>query len=72
MHFGLSLPNNQGVARIDALVALAVDAEQRGLDSVWVSEHLFHASYVEQRLNGAPYHEEIGRASCRERVLRRV
>ena len=59
MRFGLSLPNNQGVARIDSLVALAVDAEQRGLDSVWVSEHLFHASYVEQRLNGAPYHEAL-------------
>ena len=59
MRFGLSLPNNPGVARIDDLVALAVDAEQRGLDSVWASEHLFHASYVEQRLNGAPYHEAL-------------
>ncbi len=59
MRFGLSLPNNQGVARIDDLVALATDAEQRGLDSVWASEHLFHASYVEQRLNGAPYHEAL-------------
>ena len=59
MRFGLSLPNNQGVARIDDIVGLATDAEQRGLDSVWASEHLFHASYVEQRLNGAPYHEAL-------------
>lgn len=59
MRLGLNLPNNQGVARIDDLVALAVDAERAGFDSVWVSEHLFHASYVEQRLNGAPYHEAL-------------
>lgn len=59
MRFGLSLPNNQGVAQIDDLVTLAVEAERLGLDSIWASEHLFHASYVEHRLNGAPYHEAL-------------
>jgi len=42
-----------------ALVELAVAAEDMGFDSLWVSEHLFHASYVAQRLGNAPYHEPL-------------
>ena len=38
---------------------LACEAESRGFNSVWVSEHLFHTGYVAERLGSAPYHEPI-------------
>ncbi|MEE9281211.1 MAG: TIGR03619 family F420-dependent LLM class oxidoreductase, partial [Myxococcota bacterium] len=38
---------------------LAPLAESLGYDSVWVSEHLFHASYVAERLGDRPYHEAL-------------
>ncbi|MEZ5557867.1 MAG: TIGR03619 family F420-dependent LLM class oxidoreductase [Pseudomonadales bacterium] len=59
MRYGIALPNNQGVARMAQLLELAVAAEAMQFDSLWVSEHLFHASYVAQRLGGRPYHEPL-------------
>ncbi|MEM7543343.1 MAG: TIGR03619 family F420-dependent LLM class oxidoreductase [Pseudomonadota bacterium] len=59
MKFGISLPNNQGVKSIRDLIKLAKDAEAMGYNSVWVSEHLFHASYVAERLGTSPYHEAM-------------
>ena len=59
MKFGFCLPNNQGVEDPRELVALAQFAEELGYDSVWVSEHVFHASYVAQRLGDRPYHEAL-------------
>ncbi len=58
MRFGISLPNNHG-ASIQDIVALAAAAESMGFRSVWVSEHLFHASYVAERLGTRPYHEAL-------------
>ena len=59
MKLGFSLPNNQGIAHVNDLVTLAVEAESLGYHSVWVSEHLFHATYVASRLGDAPYHEAL-------------
>lgn len=59
MRFGICLPNNQGVEDPAELVELARYAEELGYDSVWVSEHVFHASYVAQRLGDRPYHEAL-------------
>ena len=59
MKLGFSLPNNQGIAHVNDLVTLAVEAEELGYHSVWVSEHLFHATYVASRLGDAPYHEAL-------------
>ena len=59
MKLGFSLPNNQGMTHVNDLVTLAVEAESLGYHSVWVSEHLFHATYVANRLGDAPYHEAL-------------
>lgn len=59
MKIGYSIPNNQGVEDPNDLVALSVKAEQFGFDSVWVAEHLFHSSYVAERLGDKPYHEAL-------------
>ena len=59
MKLGFSLPNNQGIEHVNDLVTLAVEAEELGYHSVWVSEHLFHATYVASRLGDAPYHEAL-------------
>lgn len=59
MKLGYSVPNNQGVSAVADLVALAVDAESLGFNSVWVSEHLFHSTYVAKRLGDRPYHDPL-------------
>lgn len=59
MRLGFSIPNNQGVERVADLVRLAVEAEELGYHSVWVSEHLWHSSYVARRLGDKPYHEPL-------------
>lgn len=41
------------------LVHLAVEAEAAGFHSVWVSEHLWHSSYVANRLGDLPYHDPL-------------
>ena len=59
MKFGYSIPNNQGVEDPRDLVDLAVEAENMGFASVWVAEHLFHSSYVLERLGDKPYHDAL-------------
>lgn len=59
MRFGYSIPSNQGFESVEELVELAQFAEQADFDSVWASEHLFHASYIAQRLDNLPYYEPL-------------
>jgi probable F420-dependent oxidoreductase len=59
MKVGFGIPNNQGVEDPNDLVALAVAAERLGYSSVWVREHLFHATYVAERLGDKPYHDAL-------------
>ena len=59
MNLGLSLPNNQGVASVRTLVDIAREAEDLGYTSVWVSEHLFHTTYVAERLGNLFYHDPL-------------
>lgn len=72
MEFGISIPNNQGIASMRDLVAVAVDAESLGYDSIWVSEHLYHASYVAARLGDRPYHEALVVLTAAATVTERV
>ena len=59
MNVGFGIPNNQGVADPNDLVGLAVAAEGLGFNSVWVREHLFHSTYVAERLSDRPYHDAL-------------
>ena len=59
MELGYAVPNNQGVSSVHSLVELAQRAEQLGYRSAWVSEHLFHSTYVAQRLGDKPYHDPL-------------
>jgi probable F420-dependent oxidoreductase len=59
MKIGFGIPNNYGVEDPNDLVAIAVTAERLGYASVWVREHLFHSTYVAERLGGRPYHDAL-------------
>ena len=59
MKVGFGIPNNQGVEDPNDLVALATAAERLGYASVWVREHLFHSTYVAERLGDKPYHDAL-------------
>jgi probable F420-dependent oxidoreductase len=59
MKAGYGIPNNQGIEDPNDLVALAVTAERLGFASVWVREHLFHSTYVAERLGDKPYHDAL-------------
>lgn len=59
MEVGFGIPNNQGVEDPNDLVTIAVEAERLGYSSVWVREHLFHSTYVAERLGDKPYHDAL-------------
>ncbi len=59
MRLGYSIPGNQGVEDVHELVDLATLAERLGFVSLWASEHLFHSSYIAERLDNRPYWEPL-------------
>ena len=59
MKIGFSLLNNWGIDDPHALVGLAVRAEELGLDSVWVHDHVFNVGHVFDRIGGRPYYEPL-------------
>ena len=59
MKLGFSLLNNWGVDDPQALVDLACRAEEAGLDSVWVHDHVFNVGHVFDRIGGKPYYEPL-------------
>src|SRR5262245_64806864 len=59
MKIGFSLCNNQGIADVQALVSLAVRADELGLDSVWVHDHVFNVGHVLERIGDKPYYEPL-------------
>jgi probable F420-dependent oxidoreductase len=38
---------------------LGVEAEERGLNSVWVNHHIVNAGYIADRLGNTPYHDAL-------------
>ena len=59
MRIGISLLNNWGIDDVQALVGLAVRAEELGLDSVWTHDHVFNVGHVFDRIGGRPYYEPL-------------
>ena len=59
MRFGFVLPNNWGIDDVTAVAELAVEAEELGLDSVWVNHHVVNAGYIADRLGDRPYHDAL-------------
>ena len=59
MKAGWGIPNNWGGDDPKKLIDIAVKAEALGFGSVWVREHLFHASYVADRLHDRPYYDAL-------------
>jgi len=59
MKLGFSLLNNQGITDAQALVALAVRAEELGFHSVWVHDHVFNVGHVLERIGDGPYYEPL-------------
>ena len=59
MRFGYVVPNNNGIADPSELIELALQAEELGFDSVWVSHHVLNVGYIHDRLGNKPYHDAL-------------
>jgi len=59
MKIGFSLLNNWGFGDPQPLVDLAVRAEELGIDSLWVHDHVFNVGHVFDRIGGKPYYEPL-------------
>jgi probable F420-dependent oxidoreductase len=55
MKLGITLPNNWGVEDPEAIVELAMIAEDLGFASVWTAEHLITDDFVKERIGERPY-----------------
>ena len=59
MKFGCKVPNNWGIEDTKALFAIGTRAEELGFESISVSEHIFNAAHVANRMGGGPYYEPM-------------
>ena len=59
MKFGFVLPNNWGLPEPGPIVDLAVEAEEGGLESVWVNHHVLNIGYIADRLDDRPYYDAL-------------
>jgi probable F420-dependent oxidoreductase len=72
MQFGVTIPNNWGIADAQQVLALGPLAEQLGYDSVWVMDHLFNTGYIRERLGDKPYYHPLAILSYLSATTRRV
>jgi len=59
MRFGVHLPSNHGWRHVEDLLDVARLSEELGYESVWASQHVFHAGYLADRLDGRPYYAPL-------------
>lgn len=59
MRIGVHLHSNHGWSRVEDLLDLARLSEELGYESVWASQHVFHAGYLAERLRGRPYYAPL-------------
>jgi probable F420-dependent oxidoreductase len=72
MKIGFSLLNNWGIDDVQALVGLAVRAEELGFDSVWTHDHVFNVGHVLDRIGDRPYYEPLTMLSFVAARTRRI
>ena len=70
--FGVTIPNNWGVADPHQVLSLGPEAEQMGFDSIWVMDHLFNAGYIRERLDDQPYYHPMAMLSYMSATTSRV
>ena len=59
MKFGFVLPNNWGLSDPNDVISLASEAEELGIDSVWVNHHILNIGYIAERLDDRPYYDAL-------------
>ena len=62
MRFGVTIPNNWGIADPRQVLAMGPLAESLGYDSVWVMDHLLNSGYIRERLDDRPYYHPLAHA----------
>ncbi|WIY01102.1 LLM class F420-dependent oxidoreductase [Amycolatopsis mongoliensis] len=72
MRFGVHLPSNHGWRHVEDLLDVARLSERLGYESVWASQHVFHAGYLADRLGGRPYYAPLPILSAVAAVTTRV
>jgi probable F420-dependent oxidoreductase len=72
MKFGITIPNNWGIADVQQVLAVGPAAEALGYDSIWVMDHLFNAGYIRERLDDKPYYHPLATLSYLSATTKRV
>lgn len=72
MKFGVTIPNNWGIAEPQQVLAMGPLAEELGYDSIWVMDHLFNTGYIRERLDDKPYYHPLATLSYLSATTKRV
>ena len=72
MKIGVTIPNHWGVADVHDVLALAVEAEALGFDSIWTADHLLNTGKVRERLDDRPYWHPLGVLSAAAVMTSRI
>jgi probable F420-dependent oxidoreductase len=72
MRFGVTIPNNWGIADPRQVLAMGPLAESLGYDSVWVMDHLLNSGYIRERLDDRPYYHPMATLSYLAATTKRV
>ena len=72
MKFGVTIPNNWGIADVKQVLAFGPLAETLGYDSVWVMDHIFNTGYIRQRLDDRSYYHPLATLSYLAATTQRV
>jgi probable F420-dependent oxidoreductase len=72
MRFGVTIPNNWGLANPGQVLAMGPLAEALGYDSAWVMDHLLNNGYIRERLDDKPYYHPLAILSYLAATTKRV
>ena len=72
IRFGVTIPNNWGIADPGQVLAMGPFAEALGYDSVWVMDHLLNSGYIRERLDDRPYYHPLATLSYLAATTKRV